>query len=196
MKKVFFILIVLLLVFSHQQAVAQKVDLKSWAKRQKDSLMRNGVDTILFYHHYCSECAVTEQKANKNCEVTDDDWTLIDCYFIFRKKGVFYSIKFNYCNPPVITRLHSCKSIPYFLSISRVLHNRDLTYAQMRKQGKFFPPVPTDGSYEEVTLYIRKRINQASLSEYQKREGYKYWKKYPWIDKEIALFKMVTQDLN
>lgn len=196
MKKALLILIVVWVGLCHQQAWAQKINLEAWAKRQKDSLTRNGVDTLMYYHHYCGECAVIEQKEHKNCEVLDNDWTFIDSYYIFKKNGAFYSLKFNYCNSPVITKLASSKSIPYFLSIKAVLHNRDLTYAQMRKQAKFFPPIPTDGSYEEATLYIRKQTSKSSISEYQKKDGYKYWKKYPWIDKEIALMKLVEQDLN
>jgi len=196
MKKAFSILIILFAGFCHQQVKAQKIDLNAWAKKQKDSLIRNGIDTIMYYHQYCGECTVKEKTGNKICDVSDNDWTLINSYYIFKKKGAYYSLKFNYCNPPIITKLVPCKSISYFLSILMALHNRDLTYTQMHKKAKFFPPIPSDGSYEDATLYINKKIHNASLSEYQKKDGYKYWKKYPWIDKEIALMKLVEQDLN
>lgn len=157
--------------------------------------MKNGIDTIIYYHQFCGECSVIEKRQNKNCDVLDNSWTLINSYFIYKKAGVSYSLKFNYCNSPIIRKLDACKSIAYFLSIRQVLQKRDLEFAQMRKKAKFFPPIPTDGGYEETTLYYGKYIYKVSMSEYQKGEGYKYWKKYFWTNDEIKLTNLIEQDL-
>jgi hypothetical protein len=195
MKKGFIILLIVFGGLCNERAIAQKINLEKWVKHQRDSLIRNGIDTIIYYHHYCGECSLLENKDNKHREALDNGWTLIESYFIFKKNGDFFSLTFNYCSPPIISKLDFCKSIPYFLSIIPVLHKRDWVYAQMRKQAKFFPPIPTDGSYEEATIYFRKHSSKVSLSDYQKKEGYKYWKKYFWIDKELKIVSLIEEDL-
>jgi hypothetical protein len=194
MKKVYLFIIMAFLCAEH--SLAQKINLEKWVKHQRDSLIRNGIDTIIYYHHYCGECSVKVKGDDKpNCEVIDNSWTLIESFLIYKQNGNAFAIKFNYCKPPIKTKLISCKSTPYFLSIIPILHKRDKVYAQMRKQVKFFPPIPTDGSYEEATLYCHKSRSNVSLSEYQKNEGYKYWKSYFWIDEEIKLITLIEQDL-
>lgn len=78
-----------------------KVNLNDWVKREKDSLNKVGVDTIIFYHQYCGECAVIEDKPNEHCEVIDNSWTFIKGLFLYKQNGHAYSIKFNYCNAPI-----------------------------------------------------------------------------------------------
>lgn len=174
---------------------AQKINLEKWVKNKKDSLIKNGIDTIIYFHQYCGECSVKSRIENKDCEVIDNSWTLIDSYLIYREAGIAYSLRFNYCNAPIITKLKSNKSIAYFLSIHKLLQKRDLVYTEMQRKAEFFPPIPTDGGYEEATLYYKKQIIKVSLSEYQKRDGYKYWKQYFWIDNEIKLTDLILRDL-
>ena len=195
MKRIYLFIIMSFLYAEHSSA--QKINLEEWVKHQRDSLTGNGIDTIIYYHQYCGECSVKVKNDDKpNCEVIDHSWTLIASSLIYKQNGDAFSLKFNYCKPPIKSKITSCKSIPYFLSIIPTLHKRDEAYAQMRKQDKFFPPVPTDGSYEGATLYCRKKRSSISLNEYQKNEGYKYWKSYFWIDKEIRLITLIEQDLN
>ena len=101
MKKGLIILIIVFAGLFNQCAIAQKINLAEWVKHQRDSLIRNGVDTIIYYHQYCGECSLIETKDNKHCEAFDNDWVLIDSYFIYKKNGTAFSLRFNYCNPPL-----------------------------------------------------------------------------------------------
>jgi hypothetical protein len=189
------LLICVLNLFFQGNLYAQKINLAEWVKHQRDSLINKGIDTIIYFHQYCGECSVIEKKEDKSCEVIDNSWTFIDSYFIYKKAGTTYSLKFNYCNAPIIKKLDSCKSIAYFLSIRNLLQKRDREYSEMRKNAKFFPPIRTDGGYEEAILYCKKLKTKVSISEYQKGDGYKYWKKYFWTDNEIKLTNLILQDL-
>lgn len=180
-------------------ARAQKtLMLRDWVKHQKDSLNKNGVDTIIYYHNFCGECSVVKQKANfYNCEVYDNGWELVESRFIYKQNGNIFSLKFNYCNLPIITQIKDSRSIPYFLSIIPMLKQRDKVDTQRKKLHKFFPPIPTptDGFYEDTKLYLHKSEIAVSLSGYQKEEGYKYYKSFFWIDKEIKLMQLIEQDI-
>ncbi len=171
-----------------------KVNLNDWLKREKDSLNKVGVDTIIFYHQYCGGCSVKENKSNEHCEVIDNSWTFLEGGFLYKQKGRAYSLKFNYCNAPIKQELPKCGSISYFLSILPTLKKRDQVYIQRRKAFKFFPPIPTDGSYQAATLYLKKKTVDVSLSYHQKTDGYSNWKGFFWIDKEIKLFDLIEKD--
>lgn len=72
-------------------AIAQnKIKLDDWVTLQKNSLNHIGVDTIVFYHHYCGEYSVTvDEDEPTQCDVIDNSWKFIDGVTFINKSALF-----------------------------------------------------------------------------------------------------------
>ena|ERR1700761_8902174 len=174
---------------------AQNVNLQKWVNRNVDSLQREHIDTIIYYHSYCGECYIIQSKSDlhKDCTITDDSWTQLENRIIYQQNGQYFTLTFNCNYPPLKQQLKTGYSIPYFISIIPVLNKRDQVQNKMFKQHKFNPPVLIDGGYEEASIYLHKTTKRIYLQEYQKTD--KNWRKFFWIDKETYLFKLIADDL-
>lgn len=186
--KIFFIILL------GQVATAQSINIRTWATRQIDSLQQVHVDTIVYYHQFCGGCEV--RRSYKYCDVYDNGNVNMESIILYKQSGSFYRLAFNCGDVPDKIELKSCKSIPYFLSITGVLKNRDKAINAIYSQKKFLPPNLADGFYTQAELYCHKSNYRVSLSDYQQRDGYKVWKQYFWIDKEIQLLKLLDADLH
>jgi hypothetical protein len=174
---------------------AQKVNLKRWVKHTVDSLQKDHVDTILYYHEYCSECDVKSKV--HHCEIEDVGYEQIENIIIYQKNERFYSLTFDCNYPSIKNELISCKSIPYFISVVPVLNARDRAIKGIYKQHKFLPPIPSDGVYTGATIYCNKVTQGIYMSNEQKTDpdSYKAWGQYFWFDKQVKLFELINADL-
>ncbi len=174
----------------------KKISITKWVAKTVDSLQRNHVDTIEYYHSYCGECMIAdnpnEEKHRTYCE-TDDGWTQIESTIIYQQKGKYYSLTFN-CNEPAMKKtMATVASLQYFLSIIPDLDKRDKTIKAIYKRHQFLPMVATDGSYEDAYIFCRKVKQGASMRYTQKTDA--AWRAYFWIDKETDLFRLMLSDI-
>ena len=192
----FWLLLFLPIILNIHFAVAQKISLEKWALHNVDSLHKNHVDTIEYYHAYCGECFIsgkpTDTLPRHQCEL-ENSWVEIENIIIYKQKSKYYSLTFDCNYPPIKKELKGCKSIDYFLSVIPVLNKRDKTITEMYRHNKFLGPIVSDGGYEEVFLYCRSIKQHVDIQDYQKTD--KTWKSYFWIDKEIKLLTLVGADL-
>jgi hypothetical protein len=173
---------------------AQTVDVNKWATHIVDSLQKNKVDTIEYYHAYCGECEIlrkpTDTLPTHQCDV--GDWTEILNDIIYKQGGKSYSLTFNCGYPPIKKELKSVKSLDYFLSIVPILNRRDKYGASMQKKRKFNPMVVVDGGYEKALFYCGKVRQSIFMQEDQKTN--KGWRAYFWIDKQIKLLALLEAE--
>ncbi|HEY8780859.1 MAG TPA: hypothetical protein VIM16_04525 [Mucilaginibacter sp.] len=188
-------LTVFLIVLNINYNYAQKVSLKKWASHTIDSLQKNQVDTIEYYHAYCGECEIlrkpTDTLLTHQCEV-ENSWTQIVNEIIYKQKDKYYSLTFNCGYPPIKKELKSANSLKYFLSIVPVLNKRDKHEAAMRKKRKFNPPIIVDGGYEEAFLYCSHIKQHVFMQDDQKTD--KGWRFYFWIDKQTQLLALLESE--
>jgi hypothetical protein len=185
MKLVSKFLLIVLLAFTANTAFSQ------YRPKPVDSLVKKlkqkGIDTILIYMN-----GSTWHKTKCDCLKSD---VIYAAQLIYKLKGKIYKVDFSCCNEDSIVEMTKCLSIPYFLSLKEVFKEEDNFYKNLRKNKKFPPPIPTDNPFENVELIIPKYHKEVGLNSYESGEGYATWKKYPWINKEIKLIKLIRQDL-
>ena len=151
-------------------------------------LKQKGIDTILIYMN-----GSTWHKTKCDCLKSDVIYT---AQLIYKLKGKTYKMDFTCCNENDTLKISKSVSIPYFISLTETLKNERIFFSNDFKKHKRFPPMmPTDQSFESVELIVSKQHLGFELNSYQSGEGYGTWKKYPWIDKEIKLIKLIRQDL-
>jgi hypothetical protein len=174
---------------------AQKVSIKNWVSHTIDSLKKNQIDTIEYYHAYCGECEIlrkpTDTLPTHQCDV-GNGWEQRVNDIIYKQKGKYYSLTFNCSYPPIKKELKSANSLTYFLSIVPVLVKRDRYGEAMKKRRKFNPPIMVDGGYEDAFLYCGNIKQHVFMQEDQKTD--KAWKAYFWIDKQTELLKLLESE--
>jgi hypothetical protein len=156
------------------------------------NLQKKGADTILVYMSGCDGCEITNIPTNCTCLNKE---AITDVHLIFQMKGEFYKEDFTCCQEFALVKMNESLSISYFLSLRDMLRKRDAYYKEAAKHVQFFPPIPTDNSYEEVELIVPGHNYKVSLFPYQINEDYKIWKQYFWIDREIKLLDFVRKDI-
>lgn len=182
-------------------ANSQKISIITWSSHIADSLRNAGVDTMLYYNEVCGECSVailpkdSLTKAGVGCDVKES-YTQLANIFLYRQRGRYYSLEFN-CQYPMIKRaLGACLSIPYALTIIKILNARDAWFKKRRKLKYFFlPPIVTDVAQYAATIRAGKLRQEANISADQQGEYHYLWKRYFWIDPQIKLFRLIHQDL-
>jgi hypothetical protein len=101
-------LLILLLSFLTTGSFSQKVSIQKWVNHAVDSLKKNHVDTIEYYHQYCGECIILKPPVNVNnpqeksasyCE--DNGWVQVENVIIYQQNGRHYSLTFDCANPPI-----------------------------------------------------------------------------------------------
>jgi hypothetical protein len=174
---------------------AQKKGIERLSKNKIDSLRREHVDSILWYHSYCGECFIKKTNAPiqyGNCSV-QSGYDLTYNAIIYRQKDKYFILNFD-CNNLLIKRqLETCKSLPYFISIIPILNTRDKTVREMIKKGEFLGPMQSDGSFADADIYFNNTKQHISMSDIKESDIYK---KHFWIDKQINLFKLISEDIS
>src|ERR1700679_923935 len=82
------------------KANAQKINLEKWVAHVVDSLQKNRVDTMVYYHEYCGECYITrafgDTVKHHNCQL-ENSWVQIENTIIYKQNGGYFSLAFD-CN--------------------------------------------------------------------------------------------------
>jgi len=167
-------------------------DIEKLSRDKIDSLNHIKVNTILYYRSFCGECEILGH--GRFCKA-DFGYTLISNIIIYRQNGNFYSLDFDCYDQPIKKQIDNCKSIPYSLSIISILNSRDKTLKVFYKKGKFLGPVQVDGTFETVNIYFNKQHQTLSMSNSEKTDLYKIYKKYYWIDSQIKLLNLISADI-
>ncbi len=187
-----------LISLSINYTYAQKVNLEKWVSHTVDSLQKNHVDTIEYYHTYCHECVIlrkppTDTLPTHQCE--DENSSMqVENKIIYRQKNKYYSLTFNCGYPPIKKELENVKSLRYFLSIIPILNKRDKIITARYKKHKFPAPIIVDGRYEEAFIYCN-NVRQNVFMHYDKKT-YKGWSNYLWIDEQIKLLQLINSDIS
>ncbi|HVS90753.1 MAG TPA: hypothetical protein VHE59_01890 [Mucilaginibacter sp.] len=177
------------------------VVIAQYRPKQLDTLLRDlrkrGVDTILVYM----------QGAVWHTQIEPDTAVKSKCHcsfgnliyavnVIYKYHGKVYKLDYACCRETDTLRISKTLSIPYFLSRKQILVDAENAfYKNLRKTKKFPPPIATDYPWENVELIVGKKVYDFELNSYKSTDGYKIWKKYPWIDRQIKLIKLIRQDL-
>jgi hypothetical protein len=185
-------LILLLIILLSYNTYAQK-GIEKFSTQKIDSLQYLHVDTIIHYYSYCGECEVLSK--HNNCSVLSG-YVLIDNVLLYKQCGKYYTLTFDCSNNPIKRTLDSCKSLPYYLAIRPTLYARDKTIKAMIKKGRFLGPSVADGEFENADIYVNYMKQSVSMSESEKTDLYKIYRKYFWIDKQIKLLKLIKGDMS
>jgi len=193
----FWSLTLLLIAFGITDNYAQKINLETWTSHIVDSLQKNHIDTIVYYHAYCGECFIARKPTDtvqpRSCDV-GTAWVQIANDIFYKQKGKYFSLTFNCSYPPIKKELKNVKSLDYFLSIVPVLVRRDRYSKEMFKKRKFNPPIVVDGGHEEALLYCGHIKKSVFMQEDQKTD--KGWRQYFWIDKQTKLLALLESDIS
>lgn len=194
-----FIITFVLILLCLNIVYAQKINLEKWVSKTVDSLKKEKIDTIEYYHSYCGECWIIEKPVDKNtktnktyCDV-GSGWVQIENIIIYKQKNKYYTLSFNCNYPPIKKELASVKSLDYFISIIPILYKGDKTLKHLYQKNKFNPPIAVDGGYEEAYIYWNKKKQSVFLQEDQKTS--KVWNKFFWIPKQVQLLKFIKSDI-
>lgn len=184
----------LFLSFSVHLAYAQKVNLEKWVKHTVDSLRKDHIDSIEYYHAYCGECEILKTPgkiSGHTCDV-GNGWVQIANIVLYKQKDSYFSLTFDCGYPPVKKELKKVNSIEYFLSIVPVLNERDKTLKEMYKHFIFPGPSFVDGGYEEAIVYVKGHQQKVAMQENEKTST--AWRTHFWIDKQTKLLEMLESE--
>jgi len=167
--------------------------------KQVDTLVKNlqkrGIDTILIYMqgavwHYLTK-PVTAGQPSCHCSFGN---LIYSVNVIYKDHGKVYKLDYACCKETDTVKLQSSVSIPYFLVQKKALRVPKTHSLQQFRRDEML--IPTDYPFEDVELITSKKDFYFELDSYQSTDGYKIWKKYPWINKQIRLIKLIRRDLN
>ena len=157
------------------------------------NLQKRGLDTILIYMQgnvWHTDSPAKDGGINCHCLKSD---LIYDVDLIYIDHGKVYKLNYRCCKQTDTTRLTNSLSIQYFLVQKQTLV---VPRNYFSRKMKFPPPMPTDQPFEYVELITPKNHFRFELNSFQSGEGYKIWKQYPWINKQIRLVKLIKQDLS
>ena len=192
-----FYTLLLLFILLHGYAFSQKLSIEKLSKDKIDSLKNEHVDTIMWYHSYCGECAIVKRLDTpliySNCTL-QIGYKLNTNLIFYKQNGKYFIINFDCNNLTVKRQITICKSLPYFISIIPVLDARDKTIKQIYQKGDYYSPWQVEGGLENMDIYFNKKSQHITMS--AKEETDKLYKKYTWIGKQIILLNLLSDDIH
>jgi hypothetical protein len=183
MKKILLILI----VFISLDSFCQISSSKDWPKsiqKEFNSIKNGKIDTFLVYYSYLGPWSNLPEQ----CDGIPSVWVL------WIKNKECFARKL-YCDSTSNTTI-SISSVPFDFFISHIkdFELRDKYIEKIKKEQKFFPPIPTDGSWEYLYFMTSKSRYYLNLSEHQRID--KIWKQFPWIKPTIDAVDTTIFELN
>lgn len=156
---------------------------KSWSKsiQQKFNLIKNqNIDSILVYYSYSGPWST----------IPDSCKNIYSMSILWKRNSQNYATEI-FCNSKKCndTIEISSKPISKFLSY---LKDFELKEKHIR-QHKFLPPIPTDGTWEQIIFMTSNTRLYLNLSEYQRED--KIWKDFPWIKPTIETFDIIKSEI-
>ncbi len=193
MKLYFSSILIVLITCFQTQAQKKIIPPQTWLKRVVDSLHAQRVDTIIYYHLYCSECNITS--SDTTCNSLNNDYTDILNIILYRHRGKYYALTYNCKLPAFQSNLQKAPSVNYFLSLIPTFIKRDKAFHTLCRQHKFMLPVISDGVYTEAVLFHKNKKYTVGLQWEQQHKDYQLWTRYFWISKEVRLLKLFNDDV-
>ena len=183
MKKILLILVIFVSLNSFCQIEAGK----NWPRSiQKDFelIKEQNIDTFLIYYSYLGPWTNLPDLCNGIPSV----WVLW-----IKNKGCF--AKQLFCDSTANNTI-SISSVPFDFFICHIkdFELREKYVEKIKKEHKFFPPIPTDGSWEYLYFITSKSSNYLNLSEYQRIDT--IWKQFPWITPTIDAIDTTVFELH
>lgn len=184
MKRLLFIFFIL----SSTNSFCQIQSDKSWSlsiQRDFDLLTKQNIDTFLVYYTYLGPWTNLPKSYNG-----------IPSVWVLWKKNNKCFARNLICDSVTTnnTKIISSRSFDYFLSHKKDFKFRDRFYSMFRKEHKFLPPIPTDGSWEYLYFMTTKSHIYLNLSEHQRTDD--IWKEYKWIKPTIDVIDVTKTEFN
>jgi len=184
-------LLVLLIFFCNNHSYAQK-GIEKLTVHKIDSLQHIHVDTLLYYDSYCGECEI---KGNTHNCYFKSGYILDDNLIIYQQHGKFYVLIFDCYNSGSKRQLINCESLPYFLTIIPALKAQDRFFKDQRKKNLFPHSSISDGGFEDAEIIINRKKQYVSMAESEKTNFRDTDNTHYWVNKEIKLLKLISEDI-
>lgn len=178
MKRLATIFLLFLSFNLYSQIIAEK----AWPKciqREFNLIKKQNVDTVLVYSYYFGPWNNLPDSCNNYPSVS----------FIWRKDNKYYGKNID-CGSNISNDfLVSSTPLKFFVSHIKIFKLRETYF----KTHMFLPPIPTDGSWENLTLMTAKGQIPLVLSENQRVD--KIWEQFHWIKATIEAIDITKSEL-